>query len=375
MMLGSLLVLAFGITSHATSTETCSVPGSCPSRSAGSLFIQKQTKPTKSGGLTELELATSKVPTCPETLDGTSFGKVSTSQVDECSGLAASRKNHDLYWVNNDSGAGPTLYGIRKNGQHVARLRIENAGSNDWEDIAVGPGPKNGKSYIYIGDFGDNGRHRGTVQIYRVEEPVVEGWRDRNDDIRLRATRFDVTYPNGKKYDCEAMFIDQGKGAQKAGTEGRVYIITKGDNRNGDPQWRGGDLFYVDLPEQSGWHNWQATNVRLSVVLATGADMTPRGSLIAVRTYGEIMMWPRPCEWTVEEALSKGPCGVKSKNERQGEAIAFGKDGKHYITVSEGKYPSVWFFGMTQRFQDRMMHMAMEEAQNMAEAGAVKEIA
>ena len=26
-----------------------------------------------------------------------------------------------------------------------------------------------------------------------------------------------------------------------------------------------------------------------------------------------------------QEALSKGPCGVKSKNERQGEAIAFGK--------------------------------------------------
>ena len=31
-------------------------------------------------------------------------------------------------------------YGIRKNGQHVARLRIVGAGANDWEDIAVGPG-------------------------------------------------------------------------------------------------------------------------------------------------------------------------------------------------------------------------------------------
>eukprot|EP00913_Durusdinium_trenchii_P027334 g25644.t1 len=167
------------------------------------------------------------------------------------------------------------------------------------------------------------------------------------------------------------MFIDQGKGAQKAGTEGRVYIITKGDNRNGDPQWRGGDLFYVDLPEQSGWHNWQATNVRLSVVLATGADMTPRGSLIAVRTGRRVAV---SREAPRQEALSKGPCGVKSKNERQGEAIAFGKDGKHYITVSEGKYPSVWFFGMTQRFQDRMMHMAMEEAQNMAEAENLKDV-
>lgn len=31
-------------------------------------------------------------------------------------------------------------YGIRKNGQHVARLRVSGAGANDWEDIAIGPG-------------------------------------------------------------------------------------------------------------------------------------------------------------------------------------------------------------------------------------------
>ena len=81
-----------------------------------------------------------RAPTCPDTLPGESFGKVSDSQINECSGLAASRKEADLYWINNDSGDGPVLYGIRKNGKHVARLRVENAGSEDWEDIAIGPG-------------------------------------------------------------------------------------------------------------------------------------------------------------------------------------------------------------------------------------------
>ena len=33
-------------------------------------------------------------------------------------------------------------------------------------------------------DVGDNHRHRGTVQIYRVEEPKVEPNQNRNDDIR-----------------------------------------------------------------------------------------------------------------------------------------------------------------------------------------------
>ena len=41
-------------------------------------------------------------------------------------------------------------YGIRSNGQYVARLHISGAGANDWEDIAIGPGPVKGKSYIYI---------------------------------------------------------------------------------------------------------------------------------------------------------------------------------------------------------------------------------
>ena len=33
-------------------------------------------------------------------------------------------------------------------------------------------------------DVGDNYRKRGTVQIYRMEEPKVERGRNRNDDIR-----------------------------------------------------------------------------------------------------------------------------------------------------------------------------------------------
>ncbi|CAL1138247.1 unnamed protein product [Cladocopium goreaui] len=325
-------------------------------RTEGSLFIQRNTKCLDSGvGEKGLEKGF-------ECLD---LEKVSTSQVDECSGLAASKLNDDLYWVNNDSGAGPVLYGIRKNGQHVARLRVSGAGANDWEDIAIGPGPTKGKSYIYVADVGDNYRKRGTVQIYRMEEPKVERGRNRNDDIRVSAVRFDVTYPNNMKYDCESIFIDKGKGARKAGTEGRVYLITKGDNRASDPQWRGGDVFYVDLPRESASLSWQATSTRLNLVLATGADITPRGNLIAVRTYGEIQIWPRPCEWSVEEALSKQPCGVASKNEQQGEAIAFGKDGDHYITVSEGKYPKVWYFGMTQRFQKDMMDKAKAEAKAM----------
>ena len=154
------------------------------------------------------------------------------------------------------------------------------------------------------------------------------------EEIKVQAERFDVTYPHGKKYDCEAVFIDQGDAAKAQNTSGRVYFITKGDNQNMNPEWRGGDLFYVDLPQKSSAVDIQETHIRLDIVLATGADMTPSGSLIAVRTYGEIRIYPRA--HSVERSLAKQPCGVASENERQGEAVAFGKDGESYITVSEG---------------------------------------
>eukprot|EP00439_Symbiodinium_sp_Y106_P055752 s409_g7.t1 len=343
----------------AADAETC-VDGQCPAspRTAGGVFMQMQTKPKRA-------LVDSKddgphiLHQCPATQAGESFGNVQTSQVDECSGLAASRVNRGVYW---ESG-----YGLTREGKHVARLRIENSRANDWEDVAIGPGPEAGKSYIYVGDVGDNRRQRGTVQIYRVEEPTIPNGRDRNDDIVVRAERFDVTYPDGMKYDCEALFIDQGLGAEKHGTVGRLYLITKGDGRNNDPQWRGGDVFYVDLPARGSRLNFVETSD-----FATGADITSQGNVIAIRSYGNVLMWPRPCQWTIEDrfwdcvyflaanstftfgplmsqsvdfcflglwaSMSRDPCYVDKKNERQGEAIAFGKDGDHYITISEGKY-------------------------------------
>lgn len=338
----------------AADAGTC-VDGQCPAspRTAGGVFMQMQTKPKRA--LVDSKDGPHILHQCPATQAGESFGNVQTSQVDECSGLAASRVNRGVYWVNNDSGDGPKLYGLTREGKHVARLRIENSRANDWEDVAIGPGPEAGKSYIYVGDVGDNRRQRGTVQIYRVEEPTIPNGRDRNDDIVVRAERFDVTYPDGMKYDCEALFIDQGLGAEKHGTVGRLYLITKGDGRNNDPQWRGGDVFYVDLPARGSRLNFVETSVRINVDFATGADITSQGNVIAIRSYGNVLMWPRPCQWTIEDSMSRDPCYVDKKNERQGEAIAFGKDGDHYITISEGKYQPVWWFAMTRKFQQEMM--------------------
>mmetsp|Transcript_61896 Transcript_61896/g.110004 ORF Transcript_61896/g.110004 Transcript_61896/m.110004 type:complete len:834 (-) Transcript_61896:509-3010(-) len=279
-----------------------------------------------------------EVPRCPITGPGQNLGSISTSQINECSGLAASRKNPGLYWSNNDSGDRQRLYGFDEAGQHKARLWVNGASANDWEDIAIGPGPQTEESYLYIGDFGDNYKQRGTIQIYRAVEPEVPAGQDRNSDIYVEAVRFDVTYPDGA-HDCEAMFVDQGAMARSQGTSGRVYILTKSNSN--------GYLYWVDLPSQSASLTFTKAGQVPVPGLITGADMNPSGSVVVMRTYGEMFMWRRSSSLSVEQSLvGQGGCSVSEKGERQGEAVAFGHLGDHYITVSEGTYPTVWYFSI-----------------------------
>src|SRR5687767_11357942 len=91
--------------------------------------------------------------------------------VKESSGIAASRRNNGVLWTHNDSGDGPFIFAFDRQGKHRGVWRIAGAAALDWEDMAVGPGPTRGRSYLYIGDIGDNLKKRGQIIVYRVAEP------------------------------------------------------------------------------------------------------------------------------------------------------------------------------------------------------------
>ena len=92
----------------------------------------------------------------------------------EASGLAASARNPGVLWTHNDGSQGK-IYALATNGSLLATFDVNNV--DDLEDIAVGPGPTNGVSYLYIGDIGGsagtNGQ-RSSVKIIRVLEPPVD---------------------------------------------------------------------------------------------------------------------------------------------------------------------------------------------------------
>ncbi len=58
-----------------------------------------------------------------------------------------------------------------------AKIELEGVDAEDFEDIAVGPGPLPGLNYIYVGDIGNNDEDRDEVQIYRFLEPDLAGLR------------------------------------------------------------------------------------------------------------------------------------------------------------------------------------------------------
>ncbi|HEX8422495.1 MAG TPA: hypothetical protein VF634_03745, partial [Pyrinomonadaceae bacterium] len=141
--------------------------------------------------------------------------------VDESSGIAASRLNAGVYWTHNDSGDGPFIYAFDGSGRSKGVWRVTGAQALDWEDIATGPGPVGGTSYIYIGDMGDNDREGKTITVYRVAEPPVESHGSNSRANPLQTAPAEVIrleYPDSK-HDAEALLVHP--------LTGDLYVITK----------------------------------------------------------------------------------------------------------------------------------------------------
>ena len=102
------------------------------------------------------------------------LGKIKPKQLDEISGMAASRQNPD-------TSCGCTTTATRGSCLRSARRASWSrscrfpAAIDDVEDIAIGPGPEAGVDYLYLGDIGDNDEQRREIRIVRFAEPELSG--------------------------------------------------------------------------------------------------------------------------------------------------------------------------------------------------------
>lgn len=159
-------------------------------------------------------------PTCASFDPGVVAGTISFGALTEASGIASSARNPGVLWTHNDGSVG-RVWAMTTNGWRLATYDLSNV--DDLEDIAVGPGPSPGVSYLYIGDIGGNvgtNVSRASVKIIRVPEPMADlAWaaNPRSPNFNGKDD-FTLVYPDGS-FDSEALLVDP--------LNGDVWIVTK----------------------------------------------------------------------------------------------------------------------------------------------------
>lgn len=264
---------------------------------------------------------------CPAFQDATVLGQANLPGLSEASGLAASRQQPGLLWTHNDSGHPAIAFAFESNGTHRAAFALSGISNQDWEDMALGPGPVEGQDYLYLGDIGDNAKARSRITVYRIAEPQVPDTTPANPIPLAGAVALELQYPDGA-HDAETLMVDP--------DTADLYILTK------DREQGVSGLYRAAYPQ-----NESAVSTleplgdlvfagNLLERLATGGDISPTGEAILVRTYLGAHVWPRTEGQSIAATLQGTPCVTTLRLEPQGEAITFTPDGQGFLTLSEG---------------------------------------
>lgn len=247
-------------------------------------------------------------------------GTTPLKDLPEVSGLVTSALNPGLIWMHNDSGDEPRVFAVILPGRIVARVRLQGATHIDWEDMARGPGPEPGASYLYLADIGDNSARRSNVVVYRIREPRIDtSLRDVQMTIPSDSVeRFTLHYPDGPR-DAEALLVDP--------RSGDIVIVTKREQRC--------RVYSVRGPHPNGSDRTLTFHAEIPLQLVTGGDVSPDGSMILLKTYMEVRLWKRNEQASLASAITGAGSPLPYMPERQGEAIGFTPAGDCFYTTSE----------------------------------------
>lgn len=267
------------------------------------------------------------------------IGNLADLDVNESSGVIASRLNAKQYWTHNDSGDGPFIYAFDRKGKKQGVWRVNNAKAFDWEDIAIGPGPKKNKSYLYLADIGDNFRAREEIIIYQFLEPKISASDANTPKSSARMTKksniIKLKYPDGK-YDAEVLLIHP--------KTGDLYIVTKIAAPTSEKTETA--RVYKAMPPFSLNSTTTLTFVTELPLpkpvtffnRLTGGDISPDGQRIILCDYQRAYELCLPNGESNFDNIWKQALSLVEINLRfQGEAICYNLDGKSIVTTSEGR--------------------------------------
>jgi hypothetical protein len=271
-------------------------------------------------------------------------GKLDGAEITEASGLVASRTNPGALWTHNDSGGDPKVYLMSDQGVMLSAFLLPDARNRDWEDIAAGPGPVDGETYLYVGDIGDNSAQYDVKTVYRFVEPLAS--EAQLSEAQLGEAQLDTVrqidvlrfvYPDGPR-DAETLLVDP--------LTKNLYVLSKRDQfvhvyQAAFPQ----NTESIDTLELLGQMPRPQVGILEQLV---GGDISPDGKEVLLKSYVQVFYWQHSDDSeTLFELLQANPQTLPYQPEPQGEAIGFAADGSGYFTLSEaqsGIEPRLYFY-------------------------------
>lgn len=251
-------------------------------------------------------------------LPAVKLAELNNKELKEISGIAASANNPKLLWAHNDSGNGADIFLLDDHLNIKLTCTLAGVENRDWEDIAVGPGPDASKSYVYVGDIGDNEGQYLYKYIYRFEEPVLS----KTQSEKITVTSFDrITFklPDERK-DTETLLLDP--------KTKNLYVVSKREE----------PVFLYELKFPYNTEDTLVANKLMSLPFTqiVGGDFATNGHEILMKNYNRIFYW-NSLSKSVNDVLKENPQEIPYVAEPQGESITWAIDGSGFYTLSEEK--------------------------------------
>jgi hypothetical protein len=255
-------------------------------------------------------------PPSPYFEPGIAHGTLDNDEIHEASGIVMSINNPGKLWVHNDSGDKARLFLIDDSARYLATVHLPAIHNRDWEDIALGPGPNNQKSYIYIGDIGDNNAHFPSKYIYRIEEPMLQDGCTDTSIFLVDTIQFIL--PDGPR-DAEALCINH--------RTLDLYIFSKRESRI--------SLYQLKYPYSTTKINIALKMMDLPFTQVVAADWSLDNKELLIKTYKEVYYWSSQADTSLDAILQTPAISLPYIPEPQGEAIAWDHQRAGFYTISE----------------------------------------
>jgi hypothetical protein len=234
-------------------------------------------------------------------------------RLNEASGLVASYQNEKCFWALNDSGNPAEIFLIDGHAKTKAVCKLTGIKNRDWEDIAIGSGPRRGKNYLYVAEIGDNNAVHDFKYLYRFEEPSLKNGAEQ---AITNVEKLVVKMPDGKR-DTETLMIDP--------STNDLYIVSKREEKV--------RVYMQKFPYPDTLKPMKVLELPFNWV--TAGSISRDGSEVLIKTYTSIYYWKRTQEKSLVELLAKTPLEIPYGVEPQGEAICFASDDTGFFTLSE----------------------------------------